>query len=83
VNLSNGPGKLCQAFGVGREHYGVDLTLGKSKLFLSEAVTPRGKLGRSARIGVDYAEDWAEKPWRFFELENRWVSRGRPSRAKT
>jgi DNA-3-methyladenine glycosylase len=81
VNLCNGPGKLCQAFGVGRQHYGVDLTTGK--LFLSDAVAPRGKLGSSARIGVDYAEDWAEKPWRFFELENRWVSRGRPSRAKS
>jgi DNA-3-methyladenine glycosylase len=82
VNLSNGPGKLCQAFGVGREHYGVDLTRGDAKLFLSDEVSARGKLGRSARIGVDYAEDWAEKPWRFFEQENRWVSRGKPSRAK-
>jgi DNA-3-methyladenine glycosylase len=77
VNLCNGPGKLCQAFGIGREHYGADLTRGA--LFLSDAVTPRGKLGRSARIGVDYAEAWADKPWRFFELDNRWVSRGRPS----
>jgi DNA-3-methyladenine glycosylase len=77
VNLSNGPGKLCQAFGIGREHYGVDLTRGA--LFLSEPPTPPGKLGRSARIGVDYAEAWADKPWRFFELDNRWVSRGRPS----
>jgi DNA-3-methyladenine glycosylase len=77
VNLCNGPGKLCQAFGIGRQHYGVDLTRGA--LFLSDAATPPGKLGRSARIGVDYAEAWADKPWRFFELGNRWVSRGRPS----
>ena len=77
VNLSNGPGKLCQAFGIGREHYGADLTRGA--LFLSEPSTPPGTLGRSARIGVDYAEAWADKPWRFFELDNRWVSRGRPS----
>jgi DNA-3-methyladenine glycosylase len=77
VNLCNGPGKLCQAFGIGREHYGVDLTRGA--LFLSEPSAARGKLGRSARIGVDYAEAWANKPWRFFELDNRWVSRGRPS----
>ena len=82
VNLSNGPGKLCQAFDINQRHYGVDLT-GKD-LFLSEgaSVKPRPKLGRSARIGVDYAEAWAEKPWRFFELGNRWVSRGRPSTHK-
>jgi DNA-3-methyladenine glycosylase len=77
VNLCNGPGKLCQAFGIERRHYGVDLTHGS--LFLCEGPAPRGKLGRSARIGVDYAEAWADKPWRFFELGNRWVSRGRPS----
>jgi DNA-3-methyladenine glycosylase len=78
VNLCNGPGKLCQAFDIGRRHYGVDLTRGA--LFLSESTAPRGKLGRTARVGVDYAEAWADKPWRFFELDNRWVSRGRPSR---
>jgi DNA-3-methyladenine glycosylase len=77
VNLCNGPGKLCHALGIGQHHYGVDLTRGA--LFLSEGTTPRGKLGRSARIGVDYAEAWADKPWRFFEIGNRWVSRGRPS----
>lgn len=79
VNLSNGPGKLCQAFDITQRHYGADLTSGN--LFLSEGSPPskRPKLGRSARIGVDYAEAWAEKPWRFFELGNRWVSRGRPS----
>jgi len=80
VNLTNGPGKLCQAFGIARHHYGVDLTRGS--LFLSNAPMPVGKLGRSARIGVDYAEAWADKPWRFFEQGNRWVSRGRPSRRK-
>ena len=78
VNLSNGPGKLCQALGIGRSHYGVDLTGGE--LFLTDDTRVRGKLGRSARIGVDYAESWADKPWRFFEAGNRWVSRGRPSR---
>jgi DNA-3-methyladenine glycosylase len=77
VNLCNGPGKLCQAFGIDRRHYGLDLTRGP--LFLSDSGTKRPKLARTARIGVDYAEAWAEKPWRFFEPGNAWVSRGRPS----
>jgi DNA-3-methyladenine glycosylase len=79
VNLCNGPGKLCQAFGIERRHYGVDLT-GKH-LFLSDGPKP-GRIARSARIGVDYAESWAEKPWRFYEAGSRFVSRGRPSRSK-
>ncbi len=75
VRLCNGPGKLCQAFGIDRRHYGLDLTGGR--LFLSEAGGAPGKLGRSARIGVDYAQAWAQKPWRFFEQGNRFVSRAR------
>lgn len=75
--LTSGPGKLCQAFGIDRRHYAADLTGGS--LFLSDCARGRGAVGRSARIGVDYALDWAEKPWRFFERGNRWVSRARPS----
>ena len=47
--------------------------------FLRATDLPRGRPGRSARIGVDDAEDWADKPWRFFGLDNPWVSRARPS----
>jgi DNA-3-methyladenine glycosylase len=71
VELTNGPGKLCQAFGIDRRHYGVDLCTSET-LLLEDA--PRAKVARSPRIGVDYAGSWAEKPWRFCELGNRYVS---------
>lgn len=70
-NLTNGPGKVCQAFGIDRERYGADLCRGP--LVLIDG--PRGRIGRSPRIGVDYAGQWAARPWRFFERENRYVSR--------
>jgi DNA-3-methyladenine glycosylase len=70
-NLTNGPGKLCQAFGIDRGHYGLDLC--EARLFLAEG--PRGRVLRSPRVGVDYAGVWAERPWRFYEHENPWVSR--------
>jgi DNA-3-methyladenine glycosylase len=73
-DLSNGPGKLCQAFGIGKADYGADLC-GK-RLYLADG--PRVTAQRSARIGIDYAEDWAEKPWRFFDAKSRYVSRARP-----
>jgi len=72
--LTNGPGKLCQALGIGREQYGLDLC--GSELFLAEG--PSVRSARSARIGIDYAGDWAEKPWRFFDPKSRYVSRARP-----
>ncbi|MBS0657291.1 MAG: DNA-3-methyladenine glycosylase [Verrucomicrobia bacterium] len=75
--LTNGPGKLCQAFGLQRAHYGHDLTL-PGTLFLAAGPRRRGRVLRSPRIGIDYAEGWIDKPWRFHEADNPWVSR-RPS----
>ena len=37
---------------------------------------PTGPVGRSARIHIDYAGDWVDKPWRFFEKRNRFLSTG-------
>ena len=72
--LTNGPGKLCQALGIGRECYGVDLC--GPELFLAEG--PPVRSARAKRIGIDYAGDWAEKPWRFYDPKSRYVSRARP-----
>lgn len=70
--LTNGPGKLTQAMGITGDDYGRDLC--GDRLFLDEAGTRRGLIGRSPRINVDYAGAWAAKPWRFYERGNRYVS---------
>jgi DNA-3-methyladenine glycosylase len=71
--LTNGPGKLCRAFSVGREDYGRDLCDG-GELYLADAPRPE-KVARAPRVGVDYAGSWAARPWRFFEPGNPYVSR--------
>ena len=70
VTLCNGPGKLCRALGLDRSAYGLDLTA--SALYLAPG--PRGPVGRSRRINIDYAGSWVKKPWRFHERGNRYVS---------
>jgi DNA-3-methyladenine glycosylase len=69
-----GPGLLCQAFRVGRDLNGCDLR--GSRLWLERA--PAGarapRIARATRIGVDYAGDWASKPWRFFDADSPYVS---------
>jgi DNA-3-methyladenine glycosylase len=70
--LTNGPGKLTQALGITGEDYGRDLC--GDRLFLAEADRPVGRVGRSARVNVDYAGAWAAKRWRFYERGNRYVS---------
>lgn len=68
--ISNGPGKLCQALGLDGSMYGKDLTVGP--VFLAEGTRP--EVGRSPRINIDYAGEWIEKPWRFYERGCRHVS---------
>jgi DNA-3-methyladenine glycosylase len=73
-NLTNGPGKLCIAMGIDRTLDAADL-LG-DKVWLEERMklTPR-QIASGPRIGIDYAEEWLEKPWRFWIRENPFVSR--------
>lgn len=72
--LTNGPGKLCAALGVDKSAYGADLCARDAALFLAAHDAPTGPIGRSARINIDYAGPWVDKPWRFFEKRNRWLS---------
>jgi DNA-3-methyladenine glycosylase len=69
--LTNGPGKLCQALGITGADYGLDLCAGN--LYLLDGQRG-GPIGRSPRINVDYAGVWAALPWRFYEKGNRYVS---------
>jgi DNA-3-methyladenine glycosylase len=70
--LTNGPGKLTQALGITGALYGVDLC--GDELFLEEPEYSPRRIGRSPRVNVDYAGDWAHKLWRFYERGNRYVS---------
>jgi DNA-3-methyladenine glycosylase len=72
--LTNGPGKLTSALAITGADYGRDLC--GDELFLEESDRefPRGGIGRSSRINVDYAGEWAALPWRFYERGNRYVS---------
>jgi DNA-3-methyladenine glycosylase len=74
---TDGPGKLCRALHIDRRHSGLDLTHGE--LFIEEPRGPAPTVVATPRIGVDYAGEWAERPWRFIDSESRFLSR-RPSR---
>jgi len=71
--LTNGPGKLCRAFAIDRTAYGSDLT--RRPLYLLDAPGAKPpRLARSPRIGVDYAGSWAARPYRFYDVDSRYVS---------
>ena len=73
-NLTSGPGKLCLAMGIDRQLDNADL-LG-NRVWIEEFETiSRFKIARGPRIGIDYAEEWIDKPWRFWIKGNEFVSR--------
>jgi DNA-3-methyladenine glycosylase len=73
-NLTNGPGKLCIALGIDRRLDGDDL-LGHKVWLEEDAKTPRWRIMSGPRIGIDYAAEWKDKPWRFWIKDNPFVSR--------
>lgn len=74
-NLTNGPGKLCQALGLDKGYYGEDLVQ-SSRIWLEDRGLniENNRIGCSPRVGIDYAEEWAKKPWRFYIKDNAFVS---------
>ncbi len=73
-NLTSGPGKLCIALGIDKTFNNEDL-LG-NRVWLEEGkIFSNTEIESGKRIGIDYAEEFAEKPWRFWVKENRFVSR--------
>ncbi|MEA2624973.1 MAG: DNA-3-methyladenine glycosylase [Candidatus Binatota bacterium] len=76
--LARGPGNLCRAMGIDRSRNGADLTAGDLSLYAGETI--RGAaVARSPRIGIDYAGEWAGRPWRWFLRDDPAVSRARVS----
>jgi DNA-3-methyladenine glycosylase len=71
--LCSGPGKLCQALGIGLDLDGTDLATGPIRILAPAASVPA--LTESIRIGITKA---AELPWRFTAPGSRFVSRPRP-----
>jgi DNA-3-methyladenine glycosylase len=75
-DLTNGPGKLCQALAIDRRDNAIDL-IESDELFLTRGRVGKGEsIGVSTRIGISVAVDY---PWRFYINGNPYVSPGKPS----
>jgi DNA-3-methyladenine glycosylase len=73
VRLTNGPGKLCEAFGITRiRDNGCDLTNAASSLWIGEDDYRPGRIRTTCRIGITKA---ADKPLRYLIDGNPFVSK--------
>ncbi len=62
----DGPGRVCRYLEVDRTHNGLNAT-NREMLWIEDQGLPlsRKQVQALPRIGVDYAGEWAKKPWRF------------------
>ena len=74
-DLCSGPGKLCQALGIGLDLNGTDLAAGPIRLLGPPEGAPRPAIVAGPRIGITKA---ADLPWRFSAAGSRFVSRPWP-----
>ncbi|MDB4964399.1 MAG: DNA-3-methyladenine glycosylase [Myxococcales bacterium] len=79
---TDGPGKLCRALGINRAHNGQDLVDG-ALVWIERRNRKKVKIATTPRIGVDYAGEWALRPWRFIDADSPWVSKARGVKAPT
>jgi DNA-3-methyladenine glycosylase len=67
-SLCNGPGKLCQAFGITMKHH--DRKVGEEVKITETGAKPEIKC--SPRIGISFSKDLL---WRFYIKDNKFVSK--------
>jgi DNA-3-methyladenine glycosylase len=72
--LTSGPGRLCLAMGIDRKLDKADLLGYRVWIESGASISPR-LIARGPRIGIDYAEEWVTKPWRFWVRDNPFVSK--------
>ena len=64
-NFLNGPGKLCKGLALTRAQNGLPLTI--PPLYVCDGGDPApGRINVGKRVGIDYAEEAVDFPWRFW-----------------
>jgi len=80
IDLTNGPGKLAAALGIGREEYGLDLLNSRLRILVPSAAFRRrlvdryGGIVRTTRIGLGDIDRGADLPYRFYLADHPCVS---------
>ncbi len=72
TDLCSGPGKLCQAMGLSRDQYGLDLT--GDTLYIEDWGDPAPEILATPRIHIEYAQEARDFLWRFVRKDSPFLS---------
>ncbi|HYJ92673.1 MAG TPA: DNA-3-methyladenine glycosylase [Pyrinomonadaceae bacterium] len=74
-NLTSGPGKLTIALGIDRTYNGEHLS--GDRIWVEEYKSfKKSEIASGSRVGIDYAEEFVDVPWRFWVRQHVFVSKG-------
>ncbi len=73
-DLTNGPGKLCQALKIDKSLNEYDMISGEKLYIIDFEEQIKQKIACGPRINIDYAEEYIDVPWRFYIEGHPYVS---------
>lgn len=73
VDLTNGPGKLCQALSIDKSLNAISVKE-KGPLWVAEGTKEDFEIVSAKRINIPYAEEYQDVLWRFYIKDNAYVS---------
>jgi len=70
-SIFNGPGKLSQALAITTKYNELDLCHEDSalRIYDTDLNFSEKDIIKGPRVGIDYAEEWVKKPWKFYLKE--------------
>lgn len=71
--LTNGPSKLCMALSIDKSDNYKNL-YEKGDLYIEDGEAENFEIVETKRIGIDYAEEAIDFPWRFYIKGNKYIS---------
>lgn len=71
-NLTNGPGKLTKAMKITRKYNG--FVLSRDDIYIEDDDYSNFEIVKTKRIGINYAEEAKDFPYRFYIKGNKYVS---------
>jgi DNA-3-methyladenine glycosylase len=73
-SITNGPSKLCMALSIEKSDNYKKL-YEKGDIYIEDDENEKFEIIETKRIGIDYAEEAIEFPWRFYMKGNKYVSK--------
>ncbi|MFD0931767.1 DNA-3-methyladenine glycosylase [Psychroflexus salinarum] len=70
--LTSGPGNVSKALGISKSHNTFSIT--GDYIWIEDMKFKPSSIKETTRIGIDYAEEDAELPWRFYNKDSKFVS---------